>query len=115
MPINGWMRDYLDSVIELESPQSYFYWSMLTTISSVVGRRLWVDRGGVYRLYPNIYTFLISKRPALRKGVPVNIAKKLAYEVGKVRVIDGQNSIQGVLKELSQIRTVGNGHVIKNA
>lgn len=98
-----------------ESPQSYFYWSMLTAISSVIGKKLYVNRGGVYKLYPNIYTFLISKKSGLRKGVPVDVAKKLAHEIGKVRVIDGQNSIQGVLKELAKVRTVGNGHIIKNA
>lgn len=111
----SWMQDFLDSTKELESPRSYFYWSMLTTISAVVAKKLWVDRGGVYKLYPNVYTFLISKRSGLRKGIPINVAKKLAHEVGRIRVIDGQNSIQGVIKELAKVKTVGNGHIIKNA
>ena len=110
-----WLQDFLDSTKELESPQSYFYWSILTVISSVIGKKMWVSRGGSYNLYPNIYTFLISKKSGLRKGKPIDVAKKLAYEVGRVRVIDGQNSIQGVIKELAKIKTVGNGHVIKNA
>lgn len=109
------MQDFLDSTKELESPQSYFYWAILTTISSVISKKMWVDRGALYKLYPNIYTFLISKQSGLRKGVPVDIAKTIAYEVGRVRVITGQNSIQGVIKELAKVRTVGNGHIIKNA
>lgn len=111
----SWLKDFMHSTEELESPQSYFYWSILTTISSVVGKKIWVDRGGVYKLYPNVYTFLISKKSGLRKGIPINVAKKLAYEVGKVRVIDGQNTVQGMIKELSKVKTVGNGHIIKNA
>jgi len=110
-----WMQDFLDSTIELESPRSYFYWSILTVISAVIGKKMWVNRGDVYKLYPNIYTFLISKRSGLRKGIPINVAKKLATEVGRIRVIDGQNSIQGVIKELARVKTVGDGHVIKNA
>jgi len=109
------MDDFLEAADELESPQSYFYWAILTTVSAIAARKVWINRGGVYNLYPNIYTFIISKRSGLRKGVPVNIAKKLAYEVGITRVIDGQNSIQGVLKELANVRTVGEGHVIRNA
>jgi hypothetical protein len=109
------MDNYLEATSELESPKSYFYWSLLTTISAIAGKRVWVNRGGVYNLYPNIYTFLVSKRSGLRKGVPISDAKKLAYEVGLTRVIDGQNSIQGVLKELTQVRTVGDGHIIKSA
>ena len=111
----SWLQEYLESVEELESPKSYFYWSILTTISSVVAKRMWVDRGGVYKLYPNIYTFLISKRSGLRKGVPINVAKKLAYELGKVRVIDGQNTVQGMIKELAKVHTFTSGHIIKNA
>jgi len=109
------MQDFLDSTKELESPTSYFYWSILTTISAVVGKKMWVNRGGVYNLYPNVYTFLISKKSGLRKGIPINVAKKLAHDVGRVRVIDGQNSIQGVIKELTKIRTIGNGHIINTA
>lgn len=113
--MSNWMQDFLSSTKELESPTRYFYWALLTTISSVVGRRMWVDRGGVYKLYPNIYTFLISKKSGLRKGIPVNVSKKLANEVGTVRVIDGQNSIQGVLKDLSQVKTLNSGHIIRTA
>jgi len=109
------MQEYLDSVDLTESPKAYFYWSMLTTISAVVGKKIWISRGGLYNLYPNVYTFLISKRSGLRKGIPVNVAKKLAYDIGKVRVIDGQNSIQGVIKELSQVKTLSSGHVIRDA
>lgn len=109
------MKELLESTDELESPKNYFYWSALTAISAVCGKKIWVNRGGVYNLYPGIYTFLISKKSGLRKGIPISVAKKLVYEVGKVRIIDGQNSIQGVLKELAKVKTVGDGHVIKDA
>lgn len=113
--MSSWIDDFLEATDELEAPKSYFYWSILTTVSAIAARKVWINRGGVYNLYPNIYTFLISKRSGLRKGVPVNIAKKLAYDVGVSRVIDGQNSIQGVLKELARVHTTDEGHVIKNA
>lgn len=113
--MSSWMQDYLNSVKELESPTSYFYWSMLAAMSACCGRRIWINRGDAYKLYPNIYVFIISKRSGLRKGKPVSVAKQLAYDVGRVRVIDGQNSIQGVLKELAKVKTVGNGHIVKNA
>ena len=113
--MSSWLEDFLDSTKELESPRRYFYWAMLATISSVVGKRMWVDRGGAYKLYPNVYVFIISKRSGLRKSIPVSIAKKLAYDCGRVRVIDGQNTIQGVLKELGKVKTLPSKHIIKNA
>lgn len=111
----AWMQDFLASTVELESPQSYFYWSILTTISAVVKNRVWIDRGGVYKLYPNIYTFILSKQSGLGKNAPIMVAKKLAFEIGKIRIIDGQNSIQGVLKDLAKVWTSPTGHIIKNA
>lgn len=111
----SWLTALLESTNGLESPQSYFYWSALAAISATVAKRIYLDRGGVYKLYPNVYVFLISKKSGLRKGIPVNFAKKLAHEVGTIRVIDGQNSIQGVLKELSGIHTNEGGHIIKTA
>ena len=111
----NWLKDLLESTNGLESPQSYFYWSALAAISATVGKRIYLDRGGVYRLYPNVYVFLISKKSGLRKGVPITFAKKIAYEVGTIRIIDGQNSIQGVLKELGKIKTNESGHIIKTA
>jgi len=110
-----WLQSFLESTKELESPQRYFYWSILSSISAAISKRVWISRGGVYNLYPNIYVFLISKKSGLRKGVPINVAKKLANDLGKIRVIDGQNSVQGVIKELSRVKTVGNGWIIKNA
>jgi len=111
----SWMQEFLSSTIELESPQSYFYWSLLTTISAVVKNKIWIDRGGVYKLYPNIYTFILSKQSGLGKNAPVMVAKKLAHDLGIIRVIDGQNSIQGVIKELGKVVTLKSGHIIKNA
>jgi hypothetical protein len=111
----SWIKKLLESTNGLESPQSYFYWSALASISATVAKRIYLNRGGIYRLYPNVYVFLISKKSGLRKGIPVNFAKKVTHEVGTVRVIDGQNSIQGVLKELSSIKTNEGGHIIKSA
>jgi len=110
-----WIKELLVATEDLESPKSYYYWAALATISAVVGKRVYLNRGGVYNLYPNIYVFLISKKSGLRKGVPVNMAKKLTHDVGTVRVIDGQNSVQGMIKELGKIYTTPKGHVIKEA
>lgn len=111
----SFVQTILDSTQELEAPKSYFYWSALTTIAAVLGKDVWINRQGVYNLYPNVYTFLISKKSGLRKGIPIGVARKLSFLAGNIRVIDGQNSIQGVIKELTQIHTLPNGNVLADA
>ena len=105
----------LDATSDLESPQTYFYWSALTVIASVLGKRVWLDREKKYKLYPNVYTFILSKKSGLRKSLPINMAKKLAYMCGNVRIIDGQNSIQGILIDLSKVRMLPNGEPMGDA
>src|SRR6266704_1581124 len=76
-------------------------------------KNVYLDRY-YYILYPNIYVFLVA-RSGLRKGNPVNLAKKLVQEVGVTRVISGRNSIQGVLKDLGKAHSTPNGTIVKDA
>lgn len=110
----GWLREVLESTCEFESPESYFYWSALTAISAVLKRNIWMERHA-YKLYPNIYTFLLSEKSGLRKGPPVKMAVKLVEQTGTVRIIEGINSVQGILKELSKVYTTESGEIIATA
>lgn len=111
----SFVQTILNATSELEAPRNYFYWSALTTIAAILGKRVYINRQNVYKLYPNVYTFLISKKSGLRKGVPINVAKDLTLLAGNVRVIDGLNSIQGIMKELGQVVTLPNGNVLGDA
>jgi len=112
----SFISDLLDSTADVESPRNYFYWSGLTAIASVLGKRVYLNRQKKYNLYPNIYTFLLSSESGLlRKSLPINTAKKLAYLAGNVRIIDGQNSIQGIIKELNNVHTTDKRVVISDA
>lgn len=99
------IQDLLDATKDVESPRSYFYWAGLTAVSAVLGKRVWLDRAKKYKLYPNIYTFILSKKSGLRKGLPISAAKKLVHLASCTRIIDGQNSMQGILKDLGQVHT----------
>lgn len=107
--------DLLDATKDVESPRNYFYWAALTSIASVLGKRVYLDRQKKYKLYPNIYTFLISKKSGLRKSLPVSTVRTLTKLAGNVRIIDGQNSIQGIIKELNNVHTTDAKIVINEA
>lgn len=109
----SWVDSVVASTIEAESPERFQYWSSLAAISAVMKKNVYMDRF-YYKLYPNIYVFLVAKS-GLRKSNPVTLAKKLVQETGATRVIAGRNSIQSVLKDLGKAHTVPNGPVVKNA
>lgn len=89
----------LDQTIEAESPRQFFFWAALTAVSAVLKRNVCLDRH-LFKVYPNIYVFLVAKS-GLRKGLPPAMATKLVTAVNNTRVIEGRSSIQALIKELS--------------
>lgn len=109
----SWIKELLKSTEETESPVRFYYWSALCAISAVVKNNVYLDKF-TYKLYPNIYVFLVA-RSGLRKGVPVQLAKKLVMEAKCTRVIVGRGSIQGIIKEMGNVYTLPDGSIIKDS
>jgi len=109
----SWLDDLVRSTAEAESPERFQYWSGLAAISAMAKKNLHLDRY-YYKLYPNIYVFLVGKS-GLRKGNPVTFCKNLVREANSTRVIIGRNSIQAVLKELGKSYSIEGGGIIKDA
>jgi hypothetical protein len=109
-----WLTDLVDQHSELESPRSFWYWSGLCAISAVLKDQVWLDRGGAYKLYPNIYVMLHADS-GLKKGPPVGLAKDLVKRVNNTRIISGRSSIQGILKELGTAYTIPGGKVVNKS
>lgn len=112
------MTNWLDNLVAqhsaMESPRSFWLWAGLVTISAVVKDNVWISRGGAYNCYPNIYCIFHAKS-GLKKGPPINLAKKLVAEVNSTKVISGRSSIQGILKKLGTAQSLPGGHVPKGS
>jgi hypothetical protein len=106
----SWLTDIIDQHKEVESPVSFWYWSALTALSAVVKDNVWSDRQ-LYNLYPNIYVMLYADS-GLKKGPPINMAKRLVRLAANTRVISGRSSIQGILADLGTAYTLPGGQVI---
>jgi|SRR5215510_11227110 len=105
----NWLREIQDQHKELESPQSFWYWSALSAISAVVKDQVWLGRQ-IYKLYPNIYVMLHAES-GLKKGPPISMAKQLVSPVNNTRIISGRSSIQGILKDMGTAQTVKGGKI----
>ena len=113
-------RSFLDILLEgtaeFESPERYYWWSGIAAIAAVVKKNVYLDRGGSYTLYPNIFVALISKESSTtRKGPPITTCKGLLEELGNVRILSGNNSIQGIIHDLSMQKTFPSGVVLNEA
>lgn len=94
----------------MESPSSFWYWSILVAISAVVKDSIWIDRAGLYKLYPNIYVMLHADS-GLKKGPPISFAADLIKKVNNTHIIKGRSSIQAILKEMGSAETQPGGKI----
>lgn len=107
----NWLDDLTQQHSELESPKSFWFWSGLCAISAVMKDNVFINRGGAYKLYPNIYVVLHAES-GMKKGPPISLAKDLVKSVNNTRVISGRSSIQGILKKLGTAETTPGGKVV---
>jgi hypothetical protein len=104
----------MEATEEAESPRSFIFWAYLFCISSVTRRNIYLRKGSIYKLYPNLFILLIADS-GLRKQFPIDMANSLLMASSCCRVISGTNSIQGIIKTLSKSHTLENGTQIKGA
>ncbi len=100
----SWLEDVLKAVDAVETPRSYLKWACLVAISSVVKDNVFLKKGGVYQLYPNLYVLLVGES-GLKKSFATNLAKTLIKKVDNTRIISGRSSIQGIIQDLSNAVT----------
>lgn len=112
--MNNWLDSILEITTKLESPRSYWFWSLLCSLSAVVKDHVYIDRGGAYRLYPNIYV-LLHGGSGLGKGLPIAFSRQLVEQTGCTRVISGRSSIEAVLSELATAQSTPSGVIADSA
>jgi len=107
--MSSWLNDLVNQHSELESPLAFWRWAGISAISAVMKDNVWLDRQ-IYNLYPNIYV-MFHAESGLKKGPPVNLAKRLVTTVNNTRIISGRSSIQGILKDMGTAHTVPGGKI----
>lgn len=110
----SFVNDVISMTEEAESPTAFFYWSAMAAIAAVVKNNVYINRYNIKHLYPNIYV-LLHGGPGVGKGLPISIAKTLVTKVKNTKIIDGTNSIQGIITELQRNETRKDGTIIKDA
>lgn len=109
----NWIETVVKAHEESEAPAKFFYWAALSAISAVTRKNVSLNRH-YYKLYPNIYVFLVA-RSGMKKGVPVNMAKVLVTKANATRIISGRNSMPRIIQDLGKAHTLEGGGMIRDA
>jgi Protein of unknown function (DUF3987) len=100
----SWINKLLSASEQAETPVEWIYWSGIATISAVVSPNVYINRGGIYKLSPNVFIMLIGES-GLGKGFPITISKVLVNMTKVTRVISGSNTIAAILQNLGNTET----------
>lgn len=101
---DDFISSFLTHTSEYESPTSFWKWSAITAIGSILRDNCYRQFGD-HRIYPNIYTLLVADSAVHRKGNPVKLCEALVSKINNTKVISGRTSIQAILDELSRGET----------
>lgn len=71
---------YLEFTKNTESPTLYHRWSMISCLSALLGRQVWLPFGE-FRIFPNQYIMLIGD-PGARKSTAIKLARKILSKTG---------------------------------
>jgi len=80
MPEHGFLNRYLEYTKNHEGPAVFQFWTGLTILSAVIGRRYGVSKG-FYNVYPNLYTLLIAPTGKCRKTTTSKIGVSLLDDI----------------------------------
>jgi hypothetical protein len=109
----SWLDELLDITDEAETPRQWITWGGLAAIAAVAGPNMFLNMQ-YYKLSPNIYALLIGES-GLGKGLAPYIARSLVDYVGTTRVIEGRNSIQAIISELSRTKSSPDRPLLKDS
>ena len=73
-----WLETYLKYTEHLESPTLFHQWVAMAVAGHVLGRKVWLVRGGEYCIFPGqMMVVLVSPSAVARKSTAIEAGVKL--------------------------------------
>lgn len=113
LPQENWLYQYLGFTNSLESPSSFHIWTGLSTISSVLNRRVWMPRDTGYNLYPNQYIIVVAESAFCRKSTAIEKAKDSFFiDEHLINIVQDSMTPQMLTKELCKEQMINPNFVL---
>jgi len=113
LPKENWLYQYLGFTNSLESPSSFHIWTALSTISSVLNRRVWMPRDTGSNLYPNQYIIIVAESGHTRKSSAIEKARDSFFvDEHLVNIVQDSSTPQSLTKELCKEQMINPNFVL---
>jgi hypothetical protein len=97
----SWLEDYCDYTQYQESPRIFHLWVGLSTIAAVLNRNVYLQKG-YDKLYPNLYTVLVSPTGKSKKTTSAKIGIfNFLNKVDNIRLLSPKTTPEGLITYLN--------------
>jgi len=102
--LRNWIESYIEFTDKAEPPESFHFWTAISTLATVLGRKIWFNRGH-YKLYPNFYVILIAGSAKCRKSTALRMGYEMLdrlHREQKIRINKNKVTLQRLIQALGQ-------------
>ena len=97
--LTNWYEAYQEYTEDFEPPKIFHKWSAIAGLSSLTGRKVWVQEGN-RKLYPNLYVILVGP-PGCGKGQSMRELRPFLQAAG-VRISPDKLTAAKMIKAISE-------------
>jgi len=82
--IENWIKAYLAYTAPMEAPDTFHFWTAVSTIAGALRRRVWLDMGH-FQWTPNFYIIFVAPPGIVSKSTTLNIGMSMLREIKEVK------------------------------
>lgn len=97
--MSNFLTDYYTYIKGSESPENFHFWSALSAISALLGRKCSIPQGH-FRVYPNLYVVLVGEA-ASRKSTAMDSIKNLLRAIPDVKFAPSSVTRESLIDSLA--------------
>lgn len=111
----SWVDSYITYTENQESPLIFHKWVSLSTIAATLERHIVIDMGA-YRLFPNLYTVLVSESALCKKTTAMDMGYDILMQLDdKINVFAQKITPEALIGRLaSQLKKDEDGRIVRD-
>lgn len=101
--LENWLRTYLAYTQPLEAPDTFHFWTGVSTIAGALRRRVWLDMG-LFQWTPNFYIILVAPPGIVSKSTTLAVGMRFLKEIEDVHFGPDAVTWQALTQSLAAAR-----------
>jgi len=101
LELKGFLRRYVDHLVNTESPAAFHFASALTILGASLKRQCWFDQK-IFKIWPAVQTLVLGPSGKTAKTTATSYAIKIAREAGTVEMLADEITPEQLKKELAE-------------